>query len=115
MVSGESPTPSSWAVTLRTTLRVRVVKLELDLPKAQTIPRAALHGDSVVIDLGKGVVRRIVQEQALTGGVQLDKLLERLLSSEPLDDRTGTEGDLISRSLPRDLGPVECRTLCRGR
>jgi hypothetical protein len=91
------------------------VQLELDLPKAQTIPRAALHGDGVVIDLGQGVVGRIMQEQAVAGGLQLDKLVERLPSSEPLDNRTGTTGDLISRSLPRDLSPVERRTLCRGR
>ena len=83
VVSGESPTPLSRAVTWRTTFASGVLKLELDLPEAQAIPRAALHGDSVVIDLGQGVVGRIVQEQALPGGLQLDKLLERLLSNEP--------------------------------
>jgi hypothetical protein len=54
------------------------VKLELDLSKAQTISRAGLHGDSVVIDLGKRVVGRIMQKPALAGGLQLDKLLESL-------------------------------------
>ena len=76
-------------------LGARVVDLEFDLPKAQTIAGAALHRDGVVIDFGKGVVGRITQEQALAAGLQLDKLLESLPPHEPLDDRTGTPGDLI--------------------
>ena len=81
-------------------LRVSIVKLELDLPEAQAIPRAALHRDGVVIDLGQGVLGRIVEEQTLTGRFQLYKLLERLPTNEPLDDRAGILG--IS-----SLGPVQ--------
>ena len=50
-------------------LGIGVVKLELDLAKAQAIPRPALHGDRVVIDFGQAVVGRIMQEQALAGGI----------------------------------------------